>query len=155
MPFFGPVVPSRDSCSEVSSFLDYEKVPFFLSPSNETRETRKWPRTWLKAREGLGTLVSCVSQLRRSTFVPRACNSLTESGEKQRLLAIYKFSDHVTKESEAQGSRYKWQSLWSLLQACNWCRVHNNQQDETVESTKNVAALVTRGKTGVRSINYN
>jgi len=30
--------------------VDYEQSLFFLSPSSKTPETRKWPRTWLKAR---------------------------------------------------------------------------------------------------------
>ena len=45
--------------------------------------------------------------LARCSMFVRAYTPLTESEEKQRLLAIYKFSDHVTKENEAQGSRYR------------------------------------------------
>ena len=34
--------------------LGYERSIFFLSLSSGTRETRKWPRAWLKARDGRG-----------------------------------------------------------------------------------------------------
>ena len=34
--------------------LDYQRCLFFLSLSSGTRETRKWPRTWLKARDWRG-----------------------------------------------------------------------------------------------------
>ena len=34
--------------------LDNEQSLFFLGPSNKTPETRKWPRTWMKARDGKG-----------------------------------------------------------------------------------------------------
>ena len=34
--------------------LDYERSLFFLSLSSGTCETRKWPRAWLKARDGRG-----------------------------------------------------------------------------------------------------
>ena len=44
---------------------DYEQSLFFLSPSKETRDTRKWPRAGLKARD-----------------------SLTKSKEKEMLLAV-------------------------------------------------------------------
>ena len=37
------------------SDLDYEQSLFFLGPSRKTPETRKWPRAWLKARDGRGT----------------------------------------------------------------------------------------------------
>ena len=38
--------------------LDYEQFLFLLSPLRETRETRKWPRAWLKARDEKETLLA-------------------------------------------------------------------------------------------------
>ena len=38
----------------VKGAIDYEQPLFFLSPSCKTHETRKWPREWLKARDGKG-----------------------------------------------------------------------------------------------------
>ena len=35
--------------------VDFEQSLFFLGPSSKTSETRKWPRAWLKARDGRGT----------------------------------------------------------------------------------------------------
>ena len=67
------------------NYLDYEQSPFFLCPSSKTPETRKWPRAWLKARDGRGktlsraaALVSRVSRLRRSTLA-RGCTTLAKS----------------------------------------------------------------------------
>ena len=74
--------------------IDYEQSLFFLGPSSKTPETRKWPRAWLKVRDGRGCrprfsrLASRVSQLRRSTLA-RACTPLTKSEGKERLLAVY------------------------------------------------------------------
>ena len=48
----------RSGCDGVLCFwcfLDYEQSLVFLSPSSETRETRKWPRACLKARDVRGT----------------------------------------------------------------------------------------------------
>ena len=63
-------------------------VSFFRSPSCEARETRKWPRVWLKARDGRGTggaffLLGC-----RSMLASRALPCI-KSDEKERLLAVY------------------------------------------------------------------
>ena len=38
----------------VSYWLDYEQSLLFLGPSSKTPETRKWPRAWLKSRDGRG-----------------------------------------------------------------------------------------------------
>ena len=38
----------------VSYWLDYEQSLFFLGPSRKTPETHKWPRAWLKSRDGRG-----------------------------------------------------------------------------------------------------
>ena len=38
--------------------LDYEQSPFFLGPSSKTPETRKWPRAWLKVRDGFSSLIA-------------------------------------------------------------------------------------------------
>ena len=35
--------------------LDYQRSLFFPGPLHKTSETRKWPRAWLKARDGRGT----------------------------------------------------------------------------------------------------
>ena len=66
--------------------VDYEQSLFFLGPWSKTSETRKWPRAWLKAREG--ALVSRVSRLRHSTLA-RACTPHTKSEEKERVFAVY------------------------------------------------------------------
>ena len=67
--------------------VDYEQSLFFSVVRRAKRETRKWPRARLMARDGRGTkkadaLVSRVSRLRRS----RACTPLTKPEEKERLL---------------------------------------------------------------------
>ena len=59
--------------------LDHEQPLFLISPSSKTRETRKWPRTWLKARDGRG----------RPLARALACTPLTKSEEKERLFAVY------------------------------------------------------------------
>ena len=88
--------------------VDFEQSLFFLGPSSKTSETRKWPRAWLKARDGRGTtrislglamravslfssraaaIVSRVSRLRRSTL-SRAYTPLTKPEAKERLLEV-------------------------------------------------------------------
>ena len=57
--------------------LDYEQSLFFLGPSSKTPETRKWPRAWLKARDGRGSFffLGCrprFSRLAASTLNVRA-----------------------------------------------------------------------------------
>ena len=57
--------------------LDYEQSLFFLGPSIKTPETRKWPRAWLKARDGRGSFffLGCrprFSRLAASTLNVRA-----------------------------------------------------------------------------------
>ena len=77
------------------TFSRLRAVFLFLSPSCETRETRKWPRAWPEGarrerhekRETTSGLVSSVSWLRRSTLA-RAWTPFTESGENERLLAV-------------------------------------------------------------------
>ena len=53
--------------------IDYEKPLFIRSPSGKTRETRKWPRAWLKTRDG---------------WRSRLCTPLTKSEEKESLLTV-------------------------------------------------------------------
>ena len=50
-------------------------MSLFLGPSSKTPKTRKWPRAWLKARDGRA-LVSRVSRLRLSTLA-LACTPRT------------------------------------------------------------------------------
>ena len=45
------------------NYLDYEQSPFFLCPSSKTPEKRKWPRAWLKARDGRGKTLSRAAAL--------------------------------------------------------------------------------------------
>ena len=71
----------------IKQIVDYEQPLFFLSPSSKTRETRKWPRAWLKARDGRGmkkdaALVSRGSRLRRSRA--RALLSLNLKKKRER-----------------------------------------------------------------------
>ena len=70
--------------------LDHQQSLFFLS--NETRETRKWPRAWLKARTGeAATPISCL--FRRS----RVCTPVTiKIWRKERLLVVYARSIYNT-----------------------------------------------------------
>ena len=77
--------PGSSAIFPALNYLDYEQSPFFLCPSSKTPETRKWPRAWLKARDGRGktlsraaALVSRVSRLRRSTLA-RGCTTLAKS----------------------------------------------------------------------------
>ena len=78
---------SRSHTSKIDQHragVDYEQSLFFLGPSSKSPETRKWPRAWLKARDGRGR--PRFSRLRRSTLA-RACTPLTKSEEKERLLS--------------------------------------------------------------------
>ena len=71
-----------------SIVLDYEQSLFFLSPSSKTRETLKWPSSWLKVRDWrsrAAALVFPVSRLRRSRA--RECTPLPKSEEKEWLFA--------------------------------------------------------------------
>ena len=75
-----------------SIVLDYEQSLFFLSPSSKTRETLKWPSSWLKVRDWRSRAAALVfpvpvSRLRRSRA--RACTTLPKSEEKEWLLADY------------------------------------------------------------------
>ena len=72
---------------QIFNLLDYEQSLFFLGPSSKTRETRKWPRGLLKARDRRGTSPR-FSQLAASPLA-RPCTPLTKSEEKERLLAVY------------------------------------------------------------------
>ena len=47
--------------------IDYEQSLFFLGPSSKTPETRKWPRAWLKVRDGRGCR-PCFSRLASRSF---------------------------------------------------------------------------------------
>ena len=73
------------SSTKVTLHLDYEQSIFFLGPSSKTRETRKWPHGWLKARHTLFFFSGCRSR-RRSRA--RSLPSLNLK-QKQRLLAGY------------------------------------------------------------------
>lgn len=44
----------RDFATNFCFRIYYEQALFFLSSSSETRETEKWPRTWLNARDRRG-----------------------------------------------------------------------------------------------------
>ena len=44
----------RDFATNFCFRIYYEQALFFLSSSSETRETEKWPRTWLNARDRIG-----------------------------------------------------------------------------------------------------
>ena len=82
--------------------VDFEQSLFFLGPSSKTSETRKWPRAWLKARDGRGTTrislglamraVSLFSS-RAAAIVSRvsrrsACTPLTKPEAKEGLLEV-------------------------------------------------------------------
>ena len=63
------------------------------------RETRKWPRAWLMARDGRGAKKESFSS-RAATLVSRvarACTPLTKSQEKERLLAVYTILGSLSK----------------------------------------------------------
>ena len=51
-----PLYQSSAPCKII--ILEYEQSLVFLSPSSKTRESRKWPRAWLKARERRGTFLA-------------------------------------------------------------------------------------------------
>ena len=83
-----------------TSILTYRQLsrPGFTSPRlravslfsvvrRAKRQTRKWPRAWLMARDGRG----CRPRFARlvASPLPRACIALTKSEEKDRLLAVY------------------------------------------------------------------
>ena len=70
-------------------FLDYEQSLFFLGPSSKTPQTRKWPRAWLKARDGRRTR-------HRFSRLARECTPLTKSEGKDRLLAVYTLSEYAS-----------------------------------------------------------
>ena len=60
--FVNPAPPASKAI-----ILEYKQSLVFLSLSSKTRETRKWPRGWLKARDRRGTFLAslyCVSRTR-------------------------------------------------------------------------------------------
>ena len=57
-------------------------VSLFSVVRRAKRETRKWPRAGLMAREG-------TFRTSRRYAAPRACIALTKSEEKERLLVVY------------------------------------------------------------------
>ena len=71
----------------------------FFRVRRAKRETRKWPHAWLTARDARGTKTErlsfffsgCRRRFARlaASPLPRACNALTKSEEKERLLAVY------------------------------------------------------------------
>ena len=69
--------------------LDNEQSLFFLGPSNKTPETRKWPRAWLKVRDGTGTFLA---QLSRACALPllnlKKKRDCSQSNGKMLLLEI-------------------------------------------------------------------
>ena len=67
------------SSTKVTLHLDYKQSFFFLGPSSKTRETRKWPRAWLMARDAFYFLV----RLLLSSTLARAFTPLTKSEEKR------------------------------------------------------------------------
>ena len=82
--------------------LRTSSLSFFLGPLGKTPETHKWPRAWLKARDGRGTTKESLSfffsgcrprfsHLAASPLNARARvhRPLTKSEEKERLLAVY------------------------------------------------------------------
>ena len=60
-------------------------VSLFSVVHRAKRETRKWPRAWLMARDGRGPRFARLA----ASPLPRACIALTKSEEKERLLAVY------------------------------------------------------------------
>jgi len=73
-------------------WLDYEQSLFFLGPSSKTPVTRKWPRAWLKARDGKFLLGLPPSFLASRVFAAsrtRACAIPLLNLKKKRLLAVY------------------------------------------------------------------
>ena len=67
------------SSTKVTLHLDYKQSFCFLGPSSKTRETRKWPRAWLMARDAFYFLV----RLLLSSTLARAFTPLTKSEEKR------------------------------------------------------------------------
>ena len=69
----------------VAKTIDYKQSPFFLVPSIKTRETRKWPRAWLKARDERGSFFfsGCRPRFSRLSPFARTCMSLTKSEKKR------------------------------------------------------------------------
>ena len=67
------------SSTKVTLHLDYKQSFFFLGPSSKTRETRKWPRAWLMARDAFYFLV----RLLLSSTLSRAFTPLTKPVEKR------------------------------------------------------------------------
>ena len=66
--------------------IDYEQSLFFLGPSSKTPETRKWPRAWLKVRDGRGCRprFSCLASRRFATQRSRARALLLPNLKKRR-----------------------------------------------------------------------
>ena len=67
------------SSTKVTLHLDYKQSFFFLGPSSKTRETRKWPRAWLMARDAFYFLV----RLLLSSTLARAFTPLTKPVQKR------------------------------------------------------------------------
>ena len=76
-----------------SIVLDYEQSLFFLSPSSKTRETLKWPSSWLKVRDWrsrAAALVFPVSRLRRSRERAPCSRNLKKKSDCSRTTIVWK-----------------------------------------------------------------
>ena len=61
-------------CLIIKFSSSFPRAVFFLGTSSKTRETRKWPRAWLKARDGRGSLLANSYWL---IFTPLTCKVKT------------------------------------------------------------------------------
>ena len=80
-------------------WLDYEQSLFFLGPLSKTLVTRKWPRAWLKARDGkflLGLspsfLASCGFAASRTQKATRQGHPTTVSSNTVRWKHFFSYS---------------------------------------------------------------
>jgi len=91
-----------------SFFKHYDQFLFFVSPSSESRETRKWPRAWLKARDGRG-FSGCrprFSRLAALLLDACTCTLLTKSDERETARSIT-FHDSIVSQFRREASTKK------------------------------------------------
>ena len=73
-------------CGQVFNRL--RAVSLFSVVRRAKRETRKWPRAWLMARDGRGSRLRPRFARLAASPLARACTPLTKPEEKERLLAV-------------------------------------------------------------------
>ena len=129
-------------------WLDYEKSLFFVGPSSKTPVTRKWPRAWLKARDGKFLLVLPPPFL-ASRAIPllnlKKKGDCLHSSDDQRCLQSVnhkQFPIQMTQDNKHN----KWLEILDFQPKLLWRRPtkilrerRRRRQQEAAESIENIA----------------